>query len=864
MKCLIVDDQEENRYLLQSLLEGAGYDVAQAKNGKEGMEVLGDEPVDAVISDILMPVMDGYQFCREVRSTPATACLPFIFYTATYVDQKDEEFAYKLGADAFIRKPIDPRKFLGTIEKILKKKKKSTPEPPLETKPEEEKEILKLYNERLVTKLEKKMMDLEQEIHKRQEADRARVHTEEKFRTLIEQASDAIYLLSGDGIILDVNPSACSILGYSEEELTGMNFRDLVPPEDLQVVPWKLPELQEGKSLVFERKMTRKDGSIVLVEISAKALHDGRIQGIARDITRRKKAEAALKESEERYALAARGANDGLWDWNMKSEEMYFSPRWKSMLGYEEDQIGNAPDEWFDRVHPDDIDELKLELESHLKGVTPHFEHEHRILHGNSTYRWMLTRGLAVRDASGEPVRMSGSQTDITERKRAEERLLHDAFHDSLTGLPNRALFVDRLEQACRRVKRYKEYQFAVLHMDVDQFKNINESLGHEIGDRLLITMAEKIQSLIRPVDTLARFSADEFVLLLDSIEDIGDVTGTIEKIQGELSRPIPLKDQEVFASVSIGIAMSSPGYERSETYLRDAHSAMHKAKSQGRGRYATFDPETHRKATARLKLENDLRRAVERGEFEVYYQPIVDLAIDRTTSLEALIRWRHPQRGILLPRDFIGIAEDSGLIVPMDRFVFRKACADLKEWKAAFADLDLRISVNLSSVQIAREDFVRFVSDMLDESDIDPDRLCFELTESMIIENVNQARSTLFQLQELGVHLHIDDFGTGYSSLSYLNHFPIDLLKIDRSFIGQMMTNRDQAKIVQSIISLAHSLDMHALAEGVENENLLPQLKELKCNYAQGFYFSKPVDSKQVTGFLHPNNRGHNNRGQA
>jgi diguanylate cyclase (GGDEF)-like protein/PAS domain S-box-containing protein len=581
------------------------------------------------------------------------------------------------------------------------------------------------------------------------------------------------------------------------------------------------------------------------------------------DITDRKQFEEALRESQERYALAVRGANDGLWDWDLRTNQIYFSPRWKAMLGYEEPEISNSPDEWFNRVHPDETKWLEAQITAHIEGETHHFEIEHRMRHRDGSYRWMLSRGFAVRDSTHKAYRMAGSQTDITERKQAEQQLLHHALHDNLTGLPNRALFMDRLQQAIERSKRITGYRFAVLFMDLDRFKVLNDSLGHIVGDQLLIAIARRLESCLRSVDTIARLGGDEFTVLLEGIHDSDGACHLAERIHQALQAPFNLDGQEVFTSVSIGIALNEADCDRPEDLLRNADTAMYRAKTLGRSRHALFDTAMHKRAVALLQLETDLRRAVaisasplQLQEFRIHYQPIVALETGKISGFEALVRWQHPERGLISPTEFIPLAEDTGLIVPLGQWILTEACRQLQQWQQQFSpDLPLSVSVNLSTKQFTQPNLLDQISHLLHHSE--PQRadwkvnLKLEITESAIMENPEMAKTMLEQLKAMGVQLLIDDFGTGYSSLSYLHRFPIDTVKIDQSFISHMSTDSESAEIVRAIVSLAHNLGMNVIAEGVELAEQLRQLRSLGAEYGQGFFFAKPLDREEVEALM-------------
>jgi diguanylate cyclase (GGDEF)-like protein len=436
--------------------------------------------------------------------------------------------------------------------------------------------------------------------------------------------------------------------------------------------------------------------------------------------------------------------------------------------------------------------------------------------------------------------------------QESKDHFRRAAFHDALTNLPNRALLAENLKFVIERAKQHEDYQFAVLFLDLDRFKNVNDSLGHSIGDQLLITMARRLESCIREVDMVARLGGDEFAILLDGIPNQAEATNMARRIQEKLQSPFNLSGHEVFTTTSIGIAVSSTGYDDPENMLRDADTAMYRAKAQGKACYEVFDKGMHTHAVYVLQMENDLRRAIEREELRVYYQPIVALENGQLAGFEALIRWQHPERGFINPSDFIPLAEDTGLIVPLGLWILKRACQQLCQWQwQSPANRSLFMSVNLSGKQVAQPDLVENIRDILDETHVDAKHLKLEITESAVMENAEMAARLLKRLKALGVQLSIDDFGTGYSSLSYLHRFPVNTLKIDRSFVGRIGEAAENIEIVRTVISLAENMGMEVVAEGIETLSQLAQLRKLKCQYGQGYLFSRPVDAQSVSSWI-------------
>jgi len=560
-----------------------------------------------------------------------------------------------------------------------------------------------------------------------------------------------------------------------------------------------------------------------------------------------------LRESENRYFLAAQGANDGLWDWDLLHDDTYYSSRWLEILGIVFPE-GHKPgrDCWLDRIHPNDRDQVVKELESHLEGRTHHFQNEHRVKHSDGSYCWVLIRGLAVRDQNGKAYRIAGSLTDITARKRTEEKLEHDAVHDALTGLPNRKKFKQCLETSLRRIKHDPSHLFAVLFIDIDRFKTINDSMGHQAGDELLLTITRKLNALVRPNDVVARLGGDEFVILVENINDRSQVLQIAERILITLQQPMKILGQKIYTSASIGIAMGSGEYEKPEDLVRDADIAMYQAKTNGKGRFEVFEEGMHTGAVSLMKLEIDLRRAHENEEFVLHYQPIVALQSEEIIGFEALVRWNHPTRGMVPPSEFIPVAEDTGLILLIGKWVLREACRQMNEWQSKFDSSEsMIISVNLSARQVERKSLVEEIASTLKETQLPPRCLRLEITESVIMNNPEQAIESVKQLREMGVRVSIDDFGTGYSSLGYLHKFPVDTLKVDRSFINRIGNEGENAEIVQTIITLAASLNMEVVAEGIETAEQLDFLRHISCKFGQGYFYSRPVDSDSAGEML-------------
>ena len=578
----------------------------------------------------------------------------------------------------------------------------------------------------------------------------------------------------------------------------------------------------------------------------------------------RKDAEDRLHSSEERYKLAAEGANDGIWDWDLKTEQLYYSTRWKAIVGCSDEEVGTGSDEWFGRVHPEDLPRLHHDLDEHLDGRSDHFEVEHRIRHKSGAFRWVLTRGLAVRDSHGRPIRMAGSQSDVTDGK----------IVDALTGLPNRVLLVDRLDRMLSGRRRQEGRHLAVLFLDLDGFKMVNDGMGHFYGDELLQAVAVRLRQSLRLSDTIARLAddvasagiasglasehtiarlgGDEFVVLLHEVRDVVDATNIADRINKALSAPFDVGGRELFTNASIGIALESPAYHRAEELLRDADTAMYRAKALGKGRSEVFDAEMREQVIERRHLDKALRLAVERREFVPFFQPIVDLGTGTLSGFESLIRWRRPGHGIVGPGEFVPLLLENRLIVPVGRRFFGDVCQLLRGWQEAHPSAaHLRININFAGPQFNEVDLLDRLIEMLDDTGLSPANLVVEVTESTVIADFNHAGEVLNRIRDAGFLIVLDDFGTGYSSLSCLEHLPICGIKLDRSFIARQSR---APVIMKAVISLAHQLGLTVTAEGIETAEQCELMRRLGCGFAQGYLFGRPEPAEAASRLIETN----------
>jgi diguanylate cyclase (GGDEF)-like protein/PAS domain S-box-containing protein len=664
-----------------------------------------------------------------------------------------------------------------------------------------------------------------------------RVRLTRLVRRMFQEAPFACFICDPGLEVLAWNRSAEQLFGWGAPEAIGRDLPSLLFPEsDRAAGGRELRALVErGAPDQSLRMASSRAGEARLDEWTLVPLRErsGHVAGAA----------ILVREpfaTPDRYAVASRGTGDCLFDWNLAAGTFWVSDAWGAQVG--ETAVTGDPGDWLDRIHPSEREQVDTALQAHLDGRTEQFESEHQLRHAADGWRWVLVRGRAARDAAGKPVRFSGSLMDVTLRRAASERALHDALHDPLTRLPNRALFHDLVKRSFARSRRREDYRFAVLFLDLDRFKAVNDALGHAAGDELLTQMATRLLSCLREGDTLARHGGDEFTILLDDVKAPADTQIVADRLHHVTAQPFQISGHEVFSTVSVGVARSTPGYVRPEDLLLDADTAMYRAKALGRARTVVFDPSMRESAPQLLDLEADLRRALVRKEFRVHYLPVVDVATGRIQGLEALIRWAHPKRGLLGPEEFVPFAEETGLIVPIGSWLLRQAGREFEACRSAAA-VPLTLHVNLSSKELLKADLLDQLDEVLHEHRLKPTDLTLELTESTLRQTDDGGAARVAELRGRGVRLCMDDFGAGYSSISSLHRFELDTLKIDRSLFTGGSPQGKAPGMVKTIVSLARQMGTPVVAEGVETADQFYFLRELGCAGAQGFYFSPPVD---------------------
>jgi diguanylate cyclase (GGDEF)-like protein/PAS domain S-box-containing protein len=809
---LIVEDEMIVAKDLENKLKKLGYFVsAIASSGEEAIKKVSESHLDLVLMDIrLRGNVDGIEAGRQIYNVFQ---IPIIYLTAN-ADTATFERAKTTEPLGYLLKPFKEKELYNTIEITLAR-----------------------------YRIEKQLKD-----------------SERWLATVLKSIGDGVIACDRNQTITFMNPIAETLTQWSQTEAEGRAVTEvfnITNSETRHLTHHPVTQALELGVVVGIPENTiliTKNGREIPIDDSAAPIKDEneRIKGavwVFRDISDRKQSEALLHRRQQEFEALVENAPDIIARFNAQMQYLYVNPAIETLTGIPALNFIGKTNAELDI--PEDVSylwEQKLRQVFQSKQENQ-FEFKFPTASEAKYYHTRLVPELASNGAIESVLCIA---RDITALKLAEAQLIYDASHDALTGLPNRALFIERLERALLHAKRRSDYLFSVLFLDLDRFKVINDSLGHGIGDRLLIAFARRLETCLRSGDTVARLGGDEFTILLDNLADASHVSLVANRIKTALASPFNIDGHEIFISTSIGIAFNATDKAKAEELLRNADIAMYRAKKRGRARHEIFDTEMYAQATKLLQLETDLRRAIARQELLVHYQPIVSLSSNKIIGFEALVRWQHPQNGLVPPAQFIPVAEETGLIVEIGYWVLREACRQMRVWQTQFPTAPLlTISVNLSSKQFSQPDLSEQIARILQETGLEASSLKLEITESVLMENTQSATDMLLKLKEMNIHIHIDDFGTGYSSLSYLHRFPSNAVKIDRSFVSRIGAKGENLEIVRAIVALARSLNMDAIAEGVETIEQLNYLKALKCKYAQGFYCSRPLDCQSMERFI-------------
>lgn len=791
---LIVDDELFMREVLQEVLKDAGFITEEARNCTQALSVFQKIQPDLVLLNVVMPEMDGFAVCEALRKLPGGMHVPVLMMT-NLEETKNIHRAFEEGAIDFISKPINNELIIYRIRRMLRAAQNLASLQKSESRLADAQRIAKLGHWEWDTA--KNMLFLSDEI----------------FR------------------IFGLTPLGANV--------TYKSFLSMVHPDDRDRVATEFHRAMKEKTVYdLEHRIMNADGKLRHVhnrgEVSSATKEMfARMFGTIQDITERKLAEeqlTVLKEAVECLPI-------GITITNTDGKIIFTNPAEAEIHGYTREELLHK------EAHTLASPKLRSALPINSFENLSFWKRESINIRKNGTEFPVHLTSIPVKNAEGRYMGFVTACEDITERKAAENKIEQLAYYDPLTNLPNRRMFQDRLGQSLARSER-EGLQTAVLFLDLDRFKEVNDAFGHEFGDKLLQAVAKRLEKWMRKADTVARLGGDEFVILLSDIEDHKNVAYTAGRILESFASPFDLEGRQIYSSTSIGIAFYPTDGENVDELLKNADAAMYHAKSKGRQTYCFFSEKLNLKIRERISLETDLRHALENGELVLHYQPQIGLNSDSMIGVEALVRWQCPKRGLLDPDHFVGVAEETGLIYRMGEWVLRTACAQLKEWQET-GRLVAKVAVNISGYQFKRPDFMELIDNILRETGLEPGSLELELTESVIMDKTPKTISRLNKLKAKGIYLSIDDFGTGYSSLSYLKHFPIDRIKIDRIFVRGVLTNRDDAGIVDAIIAMAHSLNLKVLAEGVETKEQLNYLKMRNCDEAQGYYFSKPLKAE-------------------
>ncbi|MEO0455936.1 MAG: EAL domain-containing protein [Cyanobacteria bacterium P01_A01_bin.114] len=685
----------------------------------------------------------------------------------------------------------------------------------------------------------------------------------QQYFELFDLAPDGYIVTNAKGVIEQVNRVAATLLNRHPDLLVGNPIAALLAPSEVCEFYTVLNKLQQGtpsQNVTFCLRPYLKLPLYASFTIAPVYDHQDQLVSLRwlfRDLTQQRQAAMALKESERRYATLAAIVPVGIFRADAEGACTYVNERWCQITGLT--PAAAAGDGWIQGLYPEDRDRIATEWAQAVQENRP-FQLEYRFQCPDGNVTWVYGQSVAEKNQDGQIIGYVGTITDISDLKQAQATILHNALHDSLTQLPNRTLLLERLDLAINKVRRCTTCRYAVLFLDLDRFKVINDSLGHGVGDQLLKEIAHKLKKHVRDIDLVARLGGDEFVILLEDINP-AIVIQITERILADCQRPFTVNGHKIFTSLSIGIVLSTPEHHQAADLIRDADIAMYRAKASDNNSYVFFDASMHTQVLKRLTLETALRKALEQEEFTVYYQPVFNLRDNCLVGLEALVRWQHPTRGVISPDEFMSVAEEMGLTVPLDSWVLHQACQQMGRWQTQFTEAgSLKVSINLSAQDLRKRCLVEEIDHILVDTGLGSDSIILEITEGILIEDIDRSIDCLTQLRSRNVQISIDDFGTGYSSLNYLHRLPVSHLKIDRSFVGHMQSERRNYQVVSSILALSDQLGLVTVAEGIETPQQLQQLHQLGCQLGQGYLFSRPLAARDIeASFLSADARSRN-----